>query len=315
MTSSIEDLRLLQRAARKGRHDLVASLIMNGAAINAADDAGRTAAHEAARNGHVQVLNVLHMLGADLSARSDRGVSVAHQAAYGGHVAFLQRLVAIGARVDWTDHNDCTPLEVAIEAHQYAAAEYLETIYSEHVVEEEAYDADDGAIDTELQAPSVFPLPPDLFSLLNAAPVDATDHTDGDDDATLSSEELDLPGDGLQSLLPSDYFASTKKRPRETTSLLPPKRLREDRFLSPSTPVDQAVSTFLRPPVSSPPSLLHKQLAGVPWRRKPEVWRQPDDDSDDSIPSRTTAASVAELMPETDHSIHSLLATFEADAH
>ncbi|OQS01062.1 hypothetical protein ACHHYP_01882 [Achlya hypogyna] len=307
---SVEELRLLQRAARKGRHDLVASLIMNGADINAGDSHGRTAAHEAARNGHVHVLEVLHALGCDLNRCSTRGVSVAHQAAYGGHVPFLHRLVACGGRVDLVDGNDRTPLEVAIDAQQWPAVAFLEKIYSEQIIED-----DPPSLDSDLHAllPPPAPFDNDLLRMLHSDEASTTDATD----VLAATDELDGASERLQALLPANM---TKKRKREGAAPPPTKRIfGDDGFMLPSTPMDQQTRlqfNYRCPPVSSPER--SKQMpVSAPWRRKHELWMNDD-------ASTLLHASVADLLPmeppanltlptdDADISVHALLENFDS---
>ncbi|OQR91075.1 hypothetical protein THRCLA_09115 [Thraustotheca clavata] len=268
--SSIEELQLLQRAARKGRHDLVASLIMNGADMNAIDEAGRTSAHQAARNGHVQVLEVLHALGADLNRVSYRGVSVAHQAAYSGHLKFIEKLVACGAHVDLTDGNDRTPLEVALEAQQWHVVEYLEKIYSQKYVEID----DQEVIDTELQAPAF---------LLH------------EKDTGISAEEMNLSSQSLHALIPMELYEKSprkhkRKRGDELSENLLVKRILSDEL--PSTPIDK--TGLLSPPHSSPPSLCNKQMtSSLSWRRKPDFWSEESCENEGLL----LQSSVVDLIP------------------
>ncbi|KAG9408167.1 hypothetical protein AC1031_021415 [Aphanomyces cochlioides] len=228
MPSSVAELELLQRAARKGRHDLVASLIMNGADINGTDASGHTAAHQAARNGHIHVLDVLHALGADLGKCSQRGVSIAHQAAFGGHVQFLERLVALGVRVDRVDDNDWTPLEVAHRAKRWAVVDYLEKIYSEE------------RIDAENTSTTL--LDNDLINLLPLRPLPR------EDDEDLSQDEMHRSSQQLHSLLPFGLLTNTSP----TSAMQPQSRKRKLDAGLPSTPLPPGRPTLLHPPIASP---------------------------------------------------------------
>ncbi|KAF0697382.1 Aste57867_11934 [Aphanomyces stellatus] len=279
--ASIEELHLLQRAARKGRHDLVASLIMNGADINATDANGHTAAHQAARNGRVQVLEVLHALGADLGKCSARGVSVAHQAAFGGHLPFLQRLVDFNVRVDLVDANDWTPLEIALHEKRWHVVEYLEKVYSERVAVP--------TLDPELLALLAPPTPTTAAAMLHQPALSSASSSSDDDDV----EEMNKSSQRLHALLPFSLLdaphgpackpSTTGTRPRKRKMM---QLLADAAALSslPSTPTQDhdrlhTKHSALFPPIASP-SLQHKIIPGnkgTGWREKRRSLQQPDE--------------------------------------
>ncbi|ETW07916.1 hypothetical protein H310_02322 [Aphanomyces invadans] len=338
-TSSIEELQLLQRAARKGRHDLVASLIMNGADINETDSNGHTAAHQAARNGHIKVLEVLHALGADLNKCSLRGVSIAHQAAFGGHLDFLQRLVDLNVRVDLVDANDLTPLEVAMREKKWLIVEYLESIYSQ----------------MELPTPTSSPatLDQELMTMLNAPPLEfsspslhampPTLRSADDSHATSTADEMHTSSLRLHSLLPFTHDSLDDDDVVQSTPSPPCNRRKRSAAEAaldvppPTTPVhesskDGEVASSLTglsssphqdypvrsspwqhhmvslPPIASPSSWQVKTLAMNPLRSTSVSWRgskqQQLHNDDDIAPSHLRDIAVdGELGLSTVHNL------------
>ena len=81
-----------QRGAALGRAD-------SGWEWDAADGAGRAAAHLAAERGHAPVLEFLARAGARVAARDRAGRSVRDYATLGGHAAAVAALSATGAEL------------------------------------------------------------------------------------------------------------------------------------------------------------------------------------------------------------------------
>ena len=105
---------LLLVAARDGNKAAVASLIAQGAAVNARDDqVGMTPLHNAAFGGHKEIAELLIAHGAAVDARDEPGRTPLHCAAHSGHLDIIELLIAKGAKVNAKTDYDFTPLHAA----------------------------------------------------------------------------------------------------------------------------------------------------------------------------------------------------------
>ncbi|KAM0177136.1 hypothetical protein ACHAPF_004492 [Botrytis cinerea] len=89
----------LQRAAIRGRLEIVRMLLDYGADINLGAGQSGGALYEAASCGHLEICELLLNLGADVQAEGMVG-TVLHVAAYHGHVNIVRLLLEHGASVD-----------------------------------------------------------------------------------------------------------------------------------------------------------------------------------------------------------------------
>ena len=112
-------------AARKGRGPVVGQLLAAGAAVDSADETGRTPLSFAAARGDGAVVGQLLAAGAAVDQANDNGSTPLWLAAGNGHAAIVGKLLAAGAAVDKADHNGCTPLLSAVENGREAVAERL----------------------------------------------------------------------------------------------------------------------------------------------------------------------------------------------
>ncbi|TGO23957.1 hypothetical protein BPAE_0116g00180 [Botrytis paeoniae] len=92
----------IQRAAKRGRLEIVQILLHAGADLNAGAGQAGTALFAAASNGHLGACQLLLNMGADIHAGSMNGTAL-HGAAEWGHVDILHLLLAHGAQID----DDC----------------------------------------------------------------------------------------------------------------------------------------------------------------------------------------------------------------
>jgi ankyrin repeat protein len=105
---------LLLVAARGGNKAAVASLIAQGAAVNARDNqVGLTPLHNAAFGGHKEIAELLIAHGAAVDARDEPGRTPLHCAAAKGHLDIIELLIAKGAKVNAKTDYDFTPLHAA----------------------------------------------------------------------------------------------------------------------------------------------------------------------------------------------------------
>ena len=105
---------LLLVAARGGNKAAVASLIAQGAEVNARDDKlGMTPLHDAAFRGHKEIVELLIAHGAAVDARDEPGRTPLHCAAVRGHLDIIELLIAKGAKVNAKTDYDFTPLHEA----------------------------------------------------------------------------------------------------------------------------------------------------------------------------------------------------------
>lgn len=107
----------LHVACRFGHAGAVATLLENGADVNATDRARSTPLHVASGRGHRRILDMLLHYGADVRAADAEGLTALHEAAREGHVDVVHALVGRGADVRAaTRVSSWTPLHLA--AHQ-----------------------------------------------------------------------------------------------------------------------------------------------------------------------------------------------------
>jgi len=105
---------LLLVAASGGNKAAVASLIAQGAAVNARDNqVGMTPLHNAAWGGNKEIAELLIAHGAAVDARDEPGRTPLHCAAHSGHLDIIELLIAKGAKVNAKTDYDFTPLHDA----------------------------------------------------------------------------------------------------------------------------------------------------------------------------------------------------------
>jgi|GEM_PF-2129917 len=101
-------------AARGGNKAAVASLIAQGAEVNARDDKlGMTPLHGAAFRGHKEIAELLIAHGAAVDAGDKGGRRPLHWAAQNGHRDMVELLIAKGANVNAPDKSGHTPVVLA----------------------------------------------------------------------------------------------------------------------------------------------------------------------------------------------------------
>ncbi|MHC4526735.1 MAG: ankyrin repeat domain-containing protein [Planctomycetota bacterium] len=105
----------LYEAARKGDLNRVASLLDQGAALEAKDEHGNTPLHRAADAGHYEVVEFLVAKGADINARNDDGSRPLHEAARWGQKDVVELLIQKGANVNLRKRFGKTALAVAAD--------------------------------------------------------------------------------------------------------------------------------------------------------------------------------------------------------
>ena len=106
---------VLARAAKRGYHAVVDTLISHGASVNTQDASSSTALHWGVGNGSETVLNSLLQAGAFVDAKDFDSRTPLHIAAVMGHEAAAKILLCNGASLDITDMSGQTPLFSAIE--------------------------------------------------------------------------------------------------------------------------------------------------------------------------------------------------------
>jgi ankyrin repeat protein len=118
----------LLEAAWNGNADIVKYLLEQGAAPNAADKSGFTPVMRGAEGGYLPVVNALIAKGADVNCRGHvRGTTPLMLAAEHGHVKIISALLAAGAEVNAVDRYEETALARAYDAEQDKAAQLLES--------------------------------------------------------------------------------------------------------------------------------------------------------------------------------------------
>jgi len=117
-------------AARTGDAAKVKTLLENGVAHGATDEAGETALMHAAHAGHLEVVEVLIAAGADVNARSPQGWTALAKAAYNGetergYVEVIEVLHEAGASLDTRIFFGITPLMLAAGGGDASVVEWL----------------------------------------------------------------------------------------------------------------------------------------------------------------------------------------------
>jgi len=116
--------RPLQNAAWHGHAKVVSLLLEKGADAKQTDPSGQTALHMAAWNGHIDAVNALLESKADPSVAANK-YSPLHGAAWNGHTAVVAALIKAGAKVDAVDSDGNTPLHKAAWRGHVAAVKEL----------------------------------------------------------------------------------------------------------------------------------------------------------------------------------------------
>lgn len=111
----------LYKAVHFGHHDLVETLIAEGADIAIRNSLGRTALHEAAATGQDAIARLLVEYGANVNTRVnsqalDSGMTPLLFAADQGHVDTVGLLIDLGALINWKDSDGWTALKMAEHA-------------------------------------------------------------------------------------------------------------------------------------------------------------------------------------------------------
>jgi len=120
-----EGMTPLMRAAQSADARSVRTDIARGAQLDALDDAGLTALRYAVRSGSEESTEVLLAAHADVEMPDRNGDTALHDAAALGNVAIVRDLLAAGADPTARDIQRRRPLDVAIAAHEDAAAALL----------------------------------------------------------------------------------------------------------------------------------------------------------------------------------------------
>lgn len=126
----------LHYAAEKGDMSTAASLVDQGADVNARDTYGQTPLSVAASNGQIGIMNLLLSKGVDINTRDNKGLTVLHAAAlfpmasseykqYEGDTQILQYLLDKGLDVNARSNSGDTPLHGAAAEQHIAAAQFL----------------------------------------------------------------------------------------------------------------------------------------------------------------------------------------------
>src|SRR4029077_390634 len=87
----------LADAAMRGNKDVVRSLLLKKADVNAAQVDGTTALHWAVRADDLETVDLLIKAGANVSAANREGVTPMRLAATNGNAAMLEKLIKAGA--------------------------------------------------------------------------------------------------------------------------------------------------------------------------------------------------------------------------
>ena len=104
----------LLRAAKRGHHEVVDTLISHGASINTKNGYSQTPLHCGVESGSETVLNSLLQAGAFVDAKDFDSKTPLHIAALMGHEALAKILLCNGASLDTTNGEGQTPLFSAI---------------------------------------------------------------------------------------------------------------------------------------------------------------------------------------------------------
>ena len=106
---------VLTRAAKRGYHAVVATLISHGASINTRGEAGETPLHSGVHSGNETVVNSLIQAGASVDAKDWDAKTPLNRAASRNDEAVAKTLLCNGASLDIIDYKGRTPLFSAIE--------------------------------------------------------------------------------------------------------------------------------------------------------------------------------------------------------
>ena len=109
----------LQAAAWKGHGEIVTRLVERGAQVDAQRKGGRNALLCAAAQGHADIVSLLLDQGAFVDTRDGNyGRTSLSWAAWNGHEEVVKILICHQANINAVDHQNSTPLHLALERHQ-----------------------------------------------------------------------------------------------------------------------------------------------------------------------------------------------------
>ena len=126
----------LHVAAANGHVEVVLWLLQQGASPTATWEAcvghagsvcGGTPGHLSAIAGHVDVTKLLVKHGLSLETQDTGGNTLLHSAAVGGHLEMLKWLLDEGAIIDTHDHQQSSPLDLAIDQKNQLVIDLLKT--------------------------------------------------------------------------------------------------------------------------------------------------------------------------------------------
>jgi len=117
----------LMEASRLGYEEIARELLNNTAIdVNMKDNEGWTALIWASANGHTEIVRELLVNGADVNAKSHTHISALMQASHFGHIEVVRELLENGADVNAKDNSGLTALHLASEREYIEIVELLE---------------------------------------------------------------------------------------------------------------------------------------------------------------------------------------------
>lgn len=114
-------------AVVRGAIRIVATLLENGADVNAKGDYGLTALHEAASHEQVEIAHCLLKFGALIDATSEQGVTPLMCAAANGDFELTRLLLKLGADISKVDCRGGTAGDAAHEKGEDAVGALIDT--------------------------------------------------------------------------------------------------------------------------------------------------------------------------------------------
>lgn len=125
---------LLERAAGRGKKDIVVDLIQKDADVHHEDDAGNTPLYMASLGGYADIVRVLINQGVDVNQADKRGLTGFHKACDKGHVDVIREIVTVDSlRIDQATKDGRTAIWFACRSGNKA---YIEKSSHVHVFEE-----------------------------------------------------------------------------------------------------------------------------------------------------------------------------------